>query len=130
MKTVSIADLAHGAASRAVRTSQHEPVLVTKGSRPAAWLVSASDVAAAATARGVDPSIVQEALELIALDLYQREVLSLGQAAKLAGMMLGDFIDLCGTLHVPVLWESHEGLEQDVASFAALLEDTGTTSQP
>jgi hypothetical protein len=103
-------------------------VLVTKENRPAAWIVSASDVAAAAAARGVDPSVVQEALELIALDLYQREVLTLGQAARLAGMTLGDFIDLCGTLHVPVLWEPQEGLGHEVDAFAALLEDVEATS--
>jgi hypothetical protein len=126
VKTVSVAELGHGGASRAVREAQHEPVLVSKENRPAAWIVSARDVAQAAAARGVEPDVYQRALELIALDLYQREVLTLGQAAKVAGMAFGDFIDLCGTFHVPVLWEPKTGLEAEVHAMEAVLTDVDT----
>jgi len=128
VKTVSVAELGHGGASRAVREAQHEPVLVSKENRPAAWIISAQEVANVAAARGAEPDLYQRALELIAIDLYQREVLTLGQAAKLAGMALGDFIDLCGTLHVPVLWEPKEGIRAEVDAFAAMLEDAATES--
>lgn len=126
MKTVSISDLGHGGASRAVRDAQGEPVLVSKENRPAAWIVSAQEVAAIAAARGVAPDIYDDALALIALDLYRREVLTLGQAARLAGMGLGDFIDLCGALHVPVLWDPKDGIRAEVDAMEALLEDTNT----
>jgi hypothetical protein len=122
MKAISVSDLAHGGASRAVREAQDEPVLISKENRPAAWIVSTSDVARAAEARGVGLEIYQQALELIALDLYQREVFTLGQAARLAGMTLGDFIDFCGALHVPVLWEPKDGLQSDVDALDAVLE--------
>jgi hypothetical protein len=126
VKTVSVAELGHGGASRAVREAQHEPVLVSKENRPAAWIVSAHDVAQAAAARGVEPNVYQRALELIALDLYQREVLTLGQAAKVAGMTFGDFIDLCGTFHVSVLWEPKKGLVEEVHAVEAVLTHADT----
>ena len=129
VKTVSVAELGHGGASRAVREAQQEPVLISKENRPAAWIVSAQEVARVAAARGVDPDVSQRALELIALDLYQREVLTLGQAAKLAGMELADFIDLCGALHVPVLWEPKAGIGAEVDAFAAMLEQADAAAE-
>jgi predicted HTH domain antitoxin len=122
MKTVSVAELSHGGASRAVRDAQHEPVLVSKDNHPAAWILSASELARLVKARGAEFDVYQRALELLAIDLYQREVLTLGRAAKLAGMSLGDFIDLCDKLGISVLWDSPEGLAADVATFADALE--------
>ena len=43
-KTVSVGELGHGGASRAIRAAQREPVLVSKENRPAAWIVSAAMV--------------------------------------------------------------------------------------
>lgn len=128
VKTVSVAELGHGAASRAVREAQHEPVLISKENRPAAWIVSAEDVAKLAAARGGEPDVYQGALEMIALDLYQREVLTLGQAAKLAGLRLGDFVDLCGSLQVPVLWEPKEGIGAEVDAMEAALKEVAAES--
>jgi hypothetical protein len=120
-KTVSVAELGHGGASRAIRAAQDEPVLVSKENRPAAWIVSAQKLAEVVAARGIGSDVYQRALELIAIDLYRDEILTLGQAAKLAGLPLGDFIDLCGRLHVPVLWEPKSGIGAEVDSLAALL---------
>ena len=61
--------------------------------------------------------------ELIAVDLYHREVMTLAQAAKLAGLTLGDFIDLCGQLRVPILGEPTEGIGHEVDAFAAVMDD-------
>ncbi len=126
VKTVSVADLGHGGASRAVREAQHEPVLISKENRPAAWIVNAEDVAKIAAVRGGAPDVYQRALEMIALDLYQREVLTLGQATKLAGMALGDFVDLCGSLRVPVLSEPNEGIGAEVDAMEAMVKEVGT----
>src|SRR6185312_10351039 len=98
-----------------------EPVLVSKENRPTAWIVSAKGLAELAEAQGVEPGVYARALELIAVDLYQQEVLTLGRAAKLAGLSLGAFIDLCAKLRVPVLWEPHAGLAAEVDAVAALL---------
>jgi hypothetical protein len=125
-KTVSVGQLGHGAASRAIRDAQEEPVLVSKENRPSAWIVSAEAVARAAAARGVAPDVYQRALELIAVDLYQRETVTLGQAAKLAGLPLGDFIDLCGQLRVPILWEPKDGIKADVEAAVAMAKESSS----
>jgi len=125
VKTVSVAELGHGGASRAVREAQEEPVLVSKDNHPAAWIISAQEVARLAAERGGGPEIYQRALELLAVDLYRRETLTLGRAAKLAGMPLGDFIDLCGRLRVPVLWETDRGVREQVDSFKRWQESAG-----
>jgi hypothetical protein len=122
-KTFSVAELGHGGASRAIRTAEHEPVLVSKENRPAAWIVSAEKLAAVAAAFGRS-DVYQQALALVAVDLYRDEVLTLGQAARLAGLPLGDFIDLCGKLHVPVLWEPKGGIAADVDALDSLLKDS------
>jgi len=98
-------------------------VLVSKENRPAAWIVSAERLAQVAAARSAEPDVYQRALELIAVDLYRQETLTLGQAARLAGMALGDFIDLCGRLHVPVLWESRKSIGAEVEALEAMLQE-------
>src|SRR5829696_3827093 len=93
-KTVSVAQLGHGAASRAIRDAQMEPVLVSKENRPAAWSVSADRLAQVARSRQAGADVYDRALAVIAVELFREAVLTLGQAAKLAGLALGDFIDL------------------------------------
>lgn len=123
-KTVSVGELGHGGASRAIREAQQEPVLVSKENRPAAWIVSAERLAQVAAARGAESrEAYQRVLELIALELYRSETITLGQGAKLAGLALGDFIDLCGRLHVPVLWEPKWGIAAEVEGLQKLLRD-------
>jgi len=124
-KTVSVAELAHGGVSRAIKAAETEPVLVSKENRPSAWIVSAAKLARVAAEHGEESAAVyQRALELLAVDLYQQEILTLGQAAKLAGMALADFIDLCGRLQVPVLWEPKAGIAAEADALAAALEET------
>jgi predicted HTH domain antitoxin len=128
-KTISVADLGHGQASRAVRAAQEEPVLVSKENRPAAWLLSAENLARVVAARGdATADAYQRALELIAVELYRDATLTLGQGAKLAGMALGDFIDLCARLDVPILWESEAGLDADVRAAATMAGDSHSGS--
>lgn len=122
-KTVSVAQLGHGGASRAVREAQEEgPVLVSKENRPAAWIMSAEKLAQVAAARGEEAAgAYQRALELLAVELYRDATLTLGQGAKLAGLLLGDFIDLCGQLRVPVLWEPGGDIEAEAERLENLL---------
>ncbi len=119
-KTISVAQLGHGGASRAIRDAEHEPVLVSKENRPAAWLVSAADLARVAASRGVALDVYERALDLVAVELYRQAVLTLGQAARLAGLPLGDFIDLCGQLRVPVLWDGPLGPGADADALNSL----------
>jgi hypothetical protein len=120
-KTVSVAELGHGQASRAIREAQQEPVLVSKENRPAAWIMSAEKLAEVAAAHGPGAAdTYQLALELFTVELYRDATLTLGQGAKLAGLALGDFIDLCARLGVPILWDSDSGLDRDVEAAAAM----------
>ncbi len=78
-KTISVAELGHGGASRAIRAAQEQPVLVSKESRPAAWIVSAEKLARVVAARGAEPAeAYQRVLELIAVELYGSGSLTLG----------------------------------------------------
>jgi hypothetical protein len=122
-KTFSVAELGHGAASRAIRAAQQEPVLVSKENRPAAWILSAEKLAQVAAARGPDVSdAYHQALELIAVEHYRDQTLTLGQGAKLAGMSLSDFIDLSSRLGVPILWEPEGGIASEVESLEGWLQ--------
>ena len=126
-KTISVAELGHGGASRAIRAAQEGPVVVRKESRPAAWIVSAEKLARVVVARGAESAeAYQRVLELIAVELYGAGSLTMGQAAKLSGLALGDFIDLCGRLQVPVLWEPPGGIGADVERLSTVLEEAGS----
>ena len=122
-KTISVAQLGHGGASRAIREAQDEPVLVSKENRPAAWIVSAERLAQIARARPSGDDVYQQALSLVSVELYRQAQLTLGQAAKLAGMPLGEFIDLCGRLRVPVLWEPPGGIEAELDALNAAVAE-------
>ena len=119
-KSISVAQLGHGGASRALRDALDGPVLVSKENRPAAWLVSAEQLARVAAATEDGGDAYRQALTLVAAELYRQGTLTLGQAAKVAGLALGDFIDLCGRLRIPVLWEPEGGLAADVDALEAL----------
>jgi hypothetical protein len=113
-KTVTVKDLA-GAAEQAIEEAGSEPVLVRKDGRPAAWLLSAPRLAEVAAARGADAgAMYEQALDLLAVELYRQAVISLEQGATLAGIALHDFIDLCSRLNVPILWEPPGGIRAEV----------------
>jgi predicted HTH domain antitoxin len=124
-KTFSVAELGHGATSRALRAAQDEPVLVSRQNRPAAWIVSAEKLAQVAVAAGAEQAdAYQRVLQLLAVELYRDNIITLGQGAKLASLVLSDFIDLCGRLHVPILWEPPNGIDADADALATIV--TGT----
>ena len=53
---------------------------------------------------------------LLASKLYEREDLSLGQAAKLAGISKRSFIELLGNYGVSLFSESEEDIRADIAN--------------
>ena len=122
--TVSAEEFGPGAASRALDAAQEAPVLVCRQGQAAAWLVSSERLAQVVAVRDGEPGdIYQRTLELLAVELFRTGVLSLGQASTLAGLSLSDFIDLCGRLHVPILWETDDGATSDADALALLLSD-------
>lgn len=64
----------------------------------------------------------EELLELglrpaLAIKLYREEAISLGKAAKLAGLSLNSFIDKLGKYGIPVVNYSAKDLEQEIKDF-------------
>ena len=49
--------------------------------------------------------------------LFDDEVISLGKAARLAGMPQGEFIDHLGALKIPVVRYGKEKLQRELADF-------------
>lgn len=54
----------------------------------------------------------------LAVKLFDEEVLSLGKAAKLAGLTQSEFINHLGTLKIPLARYGADELAQEVAAFA------------
>ncbi|MDQ2741544.1 MAG: type II toxin-antitoxin system Phd/YefM family antitoxin [Chloroflexota bacterium] len=119
MKTVSVRELSHNGVSKVVTAAEAEPVLISKNNEPAVWMVSANELARVAARLGGDESVYRGALALVAVDLFDRGTLSMGRAARLAGLPLDEFIDLCGRMHVPMLRQPPEGFEAELAAFNA-----------
>ena len=53
----------------------------------------------------------------LAIKLFDDEKITVGQGAKLAGMSLSQFIDLLGSLQIPVARYAPGELEREVADF-------------
>lgn len=53
----------------------------------------------------------------LAVRLFDQEKISLGQAVKLAGMSHSEFIDLLGSLRIPVARPEPGELERELAAF-------------
>jgi len=65
-----------------------------------------------------DESLLREGVRVaLAVKLFDDEVVSLGKAAKLAGMPQSEFIDHLGALKIPVVRYGKEELEQELAAF-------------
>jgi len=65
-----------------------------------------------------DEELLREGVALaLATKLFDEEAISLGKAARLAGMSLPDFIDHLGRLHIPVARPRPGELEQELKPF-------------
>ena len=96
--------------SRALRLAKEGPVLILKGNEPDAVLVhlvrSLKD-----TESGVRPAL--------AASLYRDGRVSLGKAAKISGLSLGEFIDHLGSLGMDVVGadETTDGESRDLSAW-------------
>jgi predicted HTH domain antitoxin len=59
----------------------------------------------------------EEVHVVVAVHLYERGVVSLGRAAKIAGLSLSAFIDRLGALKIPVARYSPDELSRELAEF-------------
>ena len=65
-----------------------------------------------------DETLLKEGVGVaLAVRLFDDEVISLGKAAKLAGMPQAEFIDLLGALKIPVVRYDKDELQQELATF-------------
>jgi hypothetical protein len=117
VKTVSVGELSHKGVSRVVSAAEQEPVLISKNNEPAVWMLSARQLARLAGGHEGGQAVYANALRLLAVTMFDEGILSLGQAAHLAGLPLGEFIELCGRLGVATLREPGEGVEAELARF-------------
>ena len=80
--------------SRALRLAKDGPVLILKGNEPDALLIHL-DKSLTETQSGIRPAL--------AASLYCSGSISLGKAAKVGGLSLGDFIDHLGDLGIEIV---------------------------
>lgn len=121
MKTLSVREVNENV-SKALQEARHQPVLVRHADQPAVWMVSAAEVACAAGGAATEENVYMHVLEIIAVNLFDQGLLSMGQAARLLGISINDFIGLCDRLEAPVLRELDRTLEEQVDSFERWLE--------
>ena len=80
--------------SRALRLARDGPVLVLKGNEPDALLVHL-DKSLTETEAGVRPAL--------AASLYGGGGVSLGKAARISGLSLGEFVEHLGSLGIEIV---------------------------
>jgi predicted HTH domain antitoxin len=68
-------------------------------------------------------AIAAEARKLLGIKLYATRILSLGKAARLAGLSKWDFIDLLGENNVPIIDYSAEKLDLEFENLTTLEEE-------
>lgn len=96
--------------SRALRLAKEGPVLILKGNEPDAVLVHLAK-SLKDTESGVRPAL--------AASLYRDGCVSLGKAAKISGLSLGEFIDHLGSLGMDVVGadETTDGESRDLSAW-------------
>lgn len=66
----------------------------------------------------VDEQLIKLGLpSALAIRLYEQEVVSLGKAAQIAAVSVGEFIDYVGARRIPVVRYSPRELEEELAAF-------------
>lgn len=103
MKTTPVRELSQNGVSKVIAAAENEPVLITRNNEPAVWMVGARELAMASERLTGEDSVYRDALAVVAADLYRRGSLSIGRAARLAGVPLAEFILFCGRLDIPAL---------------------------
>lgn len=66
--------------------------------------------------------LAERTRHLLAMRFFQERLLSLGQAARLAGMNRWQFIDLLGENEIPVIGFNEEELKDEFAAVAQLTQ--------
>jgi predicted HTH domain antitoxin len=106
MDAITIEQLIRSPARLIEEAESGAVAVVTKDGRPLFLAVPVDDC----LARG-------DVLVAVGARLYEREIVSLGRGARIAGLSLGEFIDRLAALDIPVARYSAEELEREIAEF-------------
>ena len=68
--------------------------------------------------------LTEETKRLLAISLFERNILSLGQAAKLAELHLWDFIQLLSQQDIPIAEYDDEEIQQELKAVECLIQQT------
>ena len=68
--------------------------------------------------------LTEEAKQLLAISLFERNVLSLGQAAKLAELHLWDFIQILSQRGISMAEYDDEEIQQELKTVSCLTQQT------
>ena len=68
--------------------------------------------------------LTEEAKQLLAISLFERNVLSLGQSAKLAELHLWDFIQILSQRDISMAEYDDEEIQQELKTVACLTQQT------
>ena len=68
--------------------------------------------------------LTEEAKRLLAISLFERNILSLGQAAKLAELHLWDFIQLLNQHRISIAEYDDEEIQQELKTVECLIQQT------
>lgn len=102
MKAYNIGDLKNNPSS-AIKDAKIGPVIILNRQEPEAIIFSLSFI---------DKKI--ELNKTLAMVLYKHKEVSLGKAAKIAGMTYSDFMELLSNHGIPVIQYSIEEVKKDV----------------
>ena len=118
MKAVNVRQLKSNP-SKALRMARDEPVVVMNRDQPEALLVHLDD-----------ESLLSEPGVRVALAtaLYRSESLSLGRAARVAGVALADFMQHLSRLGIPVVPGTRASLRDDVRTLEEWLKQESSSA--
>ena len=106
MSVISVEQLASSAAKLIAEAESGQVSIVTKNGQPLFLAVP------------YDKRLADEDAHVtIAIRLYEQDVVSVGKAAKIAGLSLGEFIERLGALKIPVIRYPVEDLERELREF-------------
>ena len=109
MKSVNVRQLKHNP-SNALRMARKAPVVVMNRDQPEALLFHLDD----------EGLLGEPGVRLaLATTLYKSESVSLGRAAKIAGMTLADFIQEMGGQGIPVVRGNAKTLREELKNIKA-----------
>ena len=68
--------------------------------------------------------LTEETKQVLAISLFERNILSLGQAAKLAELHLWDFIQILSQRGIPIAEYDDEEIQEELKTVACLIQQT------